>query len=128
MTRFCISLLTNPQNTNPDGNMTSFAVRRRRRCPAPGPRDGAKRPLLSLALFPFPWFNERRVAPPRLSSALPPVSSMPPTAEKTRQQRAHGTHTPLEMFVTGGDVETSRAAARASLSDTPSGAPRRGQQ
>lgn len=44
---------------------------RRWRCSAPGPRDEAKRPLLSSSLGPsFPGFNERRVAPPRLSSAL----------------------------------------------------------
>lgn len=53
------------------GRRFSSAEPRRWRCCAPGPRDEAKRPLSSPpSLGPsFPGFNERRVAPPRLSSA-----------------------------------------------------------
>lgn len=44
--------------------------------PCPAPRDEARRPLLSRSLaLSFPGFNERRVAPPRLSPGLS-ISSM----------------------------------------------------
>lgn len=59
-----------------EGALFSVEPRAADAAPCPAPRDEARRPLLSRSLaLSFPGFNERRVAPPRLSPGLS-ISSM----------------------------------------------------